>query len=480
MLFSIQFPLADSRGFLGGNNQVLGRPTWPAAAPDEDFVRSFGSIRRRKLGGVQGWIGEGEICEANRALRFTKIDAFRDTELSLPLKLVFRRFYFDGLAVGKFEAGLTTISLKKGGLSRKQVAGFIKHVLDLSVITPPLSEKAVVGELAGKPTETVLGQAGRPLARFYSASSIAHQPPVRFKDWWVQAGSPLLFLIHESKEKILIPFSTKPIPRKTFFSGDLSYCEVPYGGKNLRMWIMGLSPYFDYREARVLKICLLRLHAEHEALRLILRNISTGKIEIKPRTSESSVLQHYLNESTRRISRLSSQADHISESDVAELARESEDLIHPGDRDNLLTALKNLDVRKNIYHKVEEYIKTDIFIREINMGNKYNISGGQIGAVGDNASASGNTFNQWNQAGGDIKVLAQELAKLREELGKQAKEAGHFESAAAVAKAQTAAQEGNGTSAFEHLKTAGQWALEVAKSIGVPIAIEALKKSLGM
>lgn len=480
MLLSIQFPFADSRAFLDGTIKLLGRPTWPSVAPDTDFVRSFGSIRRRRLGGVPGWVGESALCEASRALRFSKIKYYRDpeSELSVPIMLSFRRFYFDGLAVGKFEIGIATKNNATKHLSRKQTGEFINHCLNLPVTIPALSNKTVSTEFAGQTVETVLGKAGKPLSRFYVGSSISHPPPIALKDWWVLPGAPLLFLVHRPSERIHIPFLGKSIPRSENLACDLSYCEVPYAGKSLRMWVMGLSPYTAYRDIRNIRICLLRLHAEHESMRLILQNIATNKIAITPRTNASNTLQRYLNEATRRVSRLSSEADYLSEGDLSELARESEDMVNPGEREALLDTLKNIDVRKNVFYKVADYVNAEIYVKELYMESKYKITGGTQGAVGDNAQASNNTFNTWNAAGGDLNQLAKELALLRAELAKIAKEPEHFESAAAIAKAEAAAEQGDGSTAFEHLKNAGSWALDIAKSIGIPIAIKALMTAM--
>ena len=209
------------------------------------------------------------------------------SELSVPLTLSFRRFYFDGLAVGKFEVGITTKSSVTKNLSRKQTRDFIHHCLNLPVTIPALSYKAVSTDFADKKVETVLGTVSKPLARFYAGSSISHPPPIMLEDWWVLPGAPLLFLVHKSSERIHIPFLGQSIPRSENLECDLSYCEVPYAGKTLRMWVMGLSPYTNYRDVRSLRICLLRLHAEHESMRLILQNIATNKIDIIPRTNVS-------------------------------------------------------------------------------------------------------------------------------------------------------------------------------------------------
>jgi len=489
MLLSVQFPFADSRAFLNGGVKVLGRPTWPSVSPDSDFVRSFGSIRSRRLGGLSGWVGESALCEAGRALRFSKITNFKDPQagLNIPLSLSFRRFFFDGLAVGKFEVGITISSRFTGNLVEKQTSRFINYCLDLPVIIPALSSKAVTPEFAGKSVATVLGGAGKPLARFYSGSSINHPPPAALADWWVRAGTPLLFLVHKSSERIHIPYFGKLIPRTWSLECDLSYFKVPYGDRSLGLWVIGLHPHASYKDIRSLKLCLLRLHAEHESMRLILQNIATNKIEITPRTSGSNTLQRYFNEATRRISRLGAEADKLSESNLAELARASEDMVNPGERDALLDTLKNFDVRKNIFDKVEEYVHTKIIAQEVFMGDtkiirdSTNVAMDSTNVVmaADNATASNNGFNTWNQSGGDLKELAKELALLRAELGKNAKESADFESAAAVAKAEAAAEKGDGPGAFEHLKSAGKWALKIAEAVGVPVAIGALKAVLG-
>src|SRR5215210_5700665 len=108
MLVCIQFPLADFRRFLDNPTSLLSRPGWPTPEPEYEFVRSFGAIQTRKRGGLSGWVGENEVCEANRALRFDQIPVHVDSEIRVPLQCAFRRLFFDGLAVGKFETGISS------------------------------------------------------------------------------------------------------------------------------------------------------------------------------------------------------------------------------------------------------------------------------------------------------------------------------------------------------------------------------------
>lgn len=115
-------------------------------------------------------------------------------------------------------------------------------------------------------------------------------------------------------------------------------------------------------------------------------------------------------------------------------------------------------------------------------GDTYNVNG-QAGAVGYGAQAQGNNFNQiWDQSKGsiDLGALAADLTKLREAIqgditnGEQAMAIG------AVAEAERAAQQGDGPKALEALKKGGNWVLDKAEKIGVPVATAAIRATLGL
>jgi hypothetical protein len=120
------------------------------------------------------------------------------------------------------------------------------------------------------------------------------------------------------------------------------------------------------------------------------------------------------------------------------------------------------------------------FAEKIIMGDQYTAA--QAGAMGPNAKASNMTFQQiWQQSQSDIDLpaLAQELGTLRRAMRKEADEPSHDKAVAEVGAAEEAAQKADGPSVVKHLKNAGKWALDVATKIGVNVATEALKKSLG-
>jgi uncharacterized protein YjbI with pentapeptide repeats len=112
-------------------------------------------------------------------------------------------------------------------------------------------------------------------------------------------------------------------------------------------------------------------------------------------------------------------------------------------------------------------------------GDNYN-NNGQAGAFGSNAHAHDMTFQQvQNQATLDLPRLAEELADLHTAMKRKTEGTREQDKAiVAVADAEEAASKGDGPTALRHLKAAGQWTLGVAQQIGVPVAIEAIKRAI--
>jgi len=119
------------------------------------------------------------------------------------------------------------------------------------------------------------------------------------------------------------------------------------------------------------------------------------------------------------------------------------------------------------------------------MGDNYNISG-QAGAIGPSAHAHDMTFNQLQQIGSriaesmDLTALASELEVLRQALKKEAATEEHDVAVVDVGNAKKAAEAKDSAKLAESLKSAGKWALDVATKIGVSLATEAVKHSMGM
>ena len=109
-------------------------------------------------------------------------------------------------------------------------------------------------------------------------------------------------------------------------------------------------------------------------------------------------------------------------------------------------------------------------------GSVFNISGGQQGAVGDNARAENFTQN----AGIDVGELAEGIARLRAAMAAEATEGDQYIALGSVAAAEKEAKAGNKEKAVEYLKSAGKWALDMAQKIGVNVITKAIQGQFGM
>lgn len=119
---------------------------------------------------------------------------------------------------------------------------------------------------------------------------------------------------------------------------------------------------------------------------------------------------------------------------------------------------------------------------EVIMGDQFNNSG-QAGAFGPGAHAHDMTFQQiWNQMSNkvDLATLAEELTQLRVAMEGEARQPSEKFAIGAIAAAEECAKAKDGPKVMEYLKSAGTWAFSIAEKIGVDLAKEALKTSLGM
>jgi hypothetical protein len=354
LLLSIQFPIVDFRSFIETTGR-LRKPGWPLPTPNDEFVRTYGAIRIRPRGGLSGWIGENEICEATRAIRLSNCLKVKSSDTPIPFRVAFRRFFFDGIAAGKFELGLATKSRKPLTVTKQDIKFLIERFLLL---------KVRVRQANGGYVECPLIYAGKHLANSYLTATTQIGHIEHSEEWWVLAGSPLLFLECGNLEQVYLPFYTRKVDLPDEYAFELQYCLVPFKGGSVRMWFLEKhdSEYTDFHSggrgaARRLRIYLQRLNAEHECLRLILQNVIKKTVSVVPRSDESAALQSYFNQSTKRIGILEAKSSDQFDQEICELARESMKLLNPGQIEGLRNLLESFDLRKNILSKLVDYAK---------------------------------------------------------------------------------------------------------------------------
>ncbi|MEO9935463.1 hypothetical protein [Rhodopirellula bahusiensis] len=360
MLITLQIPILDLRGFLLDTGR-LRKPPWPIPDPGTDFVRNFGPIQNRPRGGVPGWLGEGDICNAKNAIRCDREVRLRH-ETQRFLRIAFRRFYFDGLAVGKFEIGFASKRHLCGEVSANTIQATLSDILRLPVRIPLPGTGHVHGELAS---------IGNELAGAYLLATTRVQYPDAPRSALVRSGAPLLLIECNDRERISLPFYSRRIPEQHGIK--LSHSLVPYRKQSVRLWFLDQSTSWDWDlnersrdPARRLRLYLQRLHAEHECLRIALRGLAVGAIEIPPRSPQSNVFQQYLNEATRRIGLLRNKTSKNFNDTIYEIAICAITAMRPGEIASLQQVLDRLDMRPNVRRKVDRYAEewTNITIIE--------------------------------------------------------------------------------------------------------------------
>jgi hypothetical protein len=210
-------------------------------------------------------------------------------------------------------------------------------------------------------------------------------------------------------------------------------------------------------------------------------------IRIAPRSKQSRLLQDYLRGASKHIRRLNNHCNKCLEGEIEYLSFSALDAIAPGEREEILRTLRIIDAERNVLGLVEQLLKSP----PVTIMGDFIYSEGAVGIIKDSPNAelnisSNRTSNQnltsFLQAT-DMRRLAVEFGKLQlsilsDDLSeKQRIDLGR------IANAGAAAIENNPNKVSESLSAlakSGQWILGIAEKIGVPLAVEALKITLGL
>jgi hypothetical protein len=246
VLITLQFPLSDLRPFIAPKSR-LPRPHWPTPDASSEFVRFFGKVSERRRSQV-AWFDENTYCRAANAIKIHSPSG------SPNHRVAFRRFFSDGRSVGRVEVGisfpLAPILSAPGLLER------LGEVLDLNCVTRDTRQS--------KPLVAM----GKSLARLYQAGT--QQKSMPSTEDSVVAGAPCVVVEFE-RELDNLPMSIDFQRPKQ----GLAFSKLLHRGAEVGTWYISKS-----LNSRMLRLCLLRLHAEHQALKNVLWAIRDGRIDL--------------------------------------------------------------------------------------------------------------------------------------------------------------------------------------------------------
>lgn len=99
---------------------------------------------------------------------------------------------------------------------------------------------------------------------------------------------------------------------------------------------------------------------------------------------------------------------------------------------------------------------------------------------GDVINDASDNFSQPSEASVDLDQLSKDLSRLLDSMKTNATDSTHYEALTHVAKAKEYADKKDANQALESLRSVGSWALDIATKIGVPLAVEVIKKMSGI
>ncbi|HET6583261.1 MAG TPA: hypothetical protein VFG69_07435, partial [Nannocystaceae bacterium] len=236
---------------------------------------------------------------------------------------------------------------------------------------------------------------------------------------WIAAGEPLVFVDAEPEEIDDLPIGTRSVVGLASARLQLHHARLRAHGRTFRAWFLVGGKHGDRDVARRLRLHLLRLHAEREGLRTVLRAIATERIPVVARSVGTDTLQRYLQDAVRLLERKNPYG--LRQVDLAHAAHDYEELVEPGLRASLWGHLET--VRRSVFESVRRATMrtasepTTVFVlpTEVTM-NQYVIKFGDHNVVhGDVVAAERiqDSFNRAAQAEGheELKVQLQQLAR---------------------------------------------------------------------
>lgn len=320
MLIVLQFPLGDLRTF---RSSVSRReyPHWPAPDAGREFVRFFGPVRERRHTRKRNplpWSDEQFFVDAARALKLVPFNGER-----AKWSCAFRRLLSDGGAVVRFEVAFDIPSTKS-----------------LAPPPPILDTVATVLEtpciVRGDKNPIKLILISQRVAKLYARATTPRGTPA--KDGEVVAGQPTVLVQFEDGDNVSMP------KWLDFDSEKLAFMKSAHSGITMNIWFTSAK----LGEPRNTRTALLRLSAEHQCLKFVLRDIAAGNVQLDRQTPETEKLQRYLASTDRTLSQATRFG--VDQTDLIRLTQTYETLCGGTELDGLRQRLN--EIRPQIRTKV--------------------------------------------------------------------------------------------------------------------------------
>ncbi len=351
MFIAVQFPIADIRSLLDCDTYKLAGPCLPFIDPyGSEFIRCFGPLRNR-FNATGLAYEESVYSQANRALRFPALGKYRlgRKYKSFIPTCVFRRFFSENHVTCKVEVGFKNIDKENfyfHTLSGSDLLHLLMELMELHTVIPPVNEDDKKYELKNT---------GDKLAALYLHGTTKYPLPdgVCLDRHWVQGGNPMMLVDYNSWEVEKLPKGVRLVDANEQSDIKLSHTIILDKKRNtrIRVWLIEKGYFADKDYIRRLRIGLLKLNAEREALKQVLRAIEQGTIIINKGSKASEAVQEYIDSAIRSLSKKDRYG--LPYDKLVEVVNSYEDITNQEEREFLLQRLEK--VRRSIYNKVKTY-----------------------------------------------------------------------------------------------------------------------------
>jgi hypothetical protein len=508
VLLTLRVPVVDLRPFcLPDYPQGVRLPiTW---SEDKEFIRYFGPITRRARGPVDPWPSERVFCRYDRALRFPPSYQSLLTEAvpGLVFYGVLRRLYPANTRNDLFHADvqLTGKSSQFSARSGMRPRRYHRTEFDLvAMINAVLGLPTTVSAKLILPNIQPLGKFGPPIARALDIATTVNEASGK-----VIAGAPAIAMQVERGDNASTTWGRK---WEINYNLGLAARTIIFNARPINIFVIKHQySRAAQRQARELRIHLLRLHSEREYLRQMARLLvvdgfleGCGKAQVER-------IQASLNESLQILTRRRSHGFALSQVENAFIA----DSIISGSELEVLSErvrafrpiigrrLENLrrieaSAAENWSSFLDEHPggKNYIYIHEAHM-SKYDQHGSQIGSAGDYSSAShfsfGEQFNFPAMTPSEVDSLQSAIRTVRRYLaGRLAADvtlqidASEISSSdlgtaiGALSDAEDAIAAKDSRRFQAALQRSGRWLVSFAQGVGVEVAAAAIRAAMHM
>jgi hypothetical protein len=297
-------------------------------------------------------VGEEAFCDARAAVRFPggalswRMDGTLNGFPSLGW--AYRRLLSDGRGVNRVEVGVSN----RHATSAPGPGPGIDAVAR-ACATSPLELRGTDGGWSS----TAWPQAGRLLAPLLLRSTTRIVPGGFEPDGkWIRQGQPLFLAEYASGEHSGRTLG-RPMALADMPGIELSYALSEVADGHFGTWFLGVGETADADAVRRLRVHLLRIHAERECLKLVLRAIADETVQVERGHEATERLQAYLNDVLNRVFKPSYLGIRV---DVLRAAYESDEIVGEAERATLYARL--VDIRGNVKRKLEERTAKGWFI----------------------------------------------------------------------------------------------------------------------